>query len=164
MDKFKSVCFSGHRPKSLIWGYNENHKQCKELKEKLKTTILNLINNGYNTFYNGMAEGFDLYAAEILNNLKNQGYNIKIIACLPYKKQSMYYTEKNKDLYSKILKNCDDIYIASNGEYFNGCTIIRNKYMVENSSVLVCYLLSHVGGTANTVNIAKKKGLQIIQL
>ena len=163
-NKENSVCFSGHRPKNLAWGYNENHPDCKKLKEKLQKTILNLVNKGKTTFYCGLAEGFDLYVGEILIALKQQNFQIKIIGCLPCKDQAKYYHPASIDKYIKILASCDDLYYASSGHYFNGCTIKRNKYMVDNSSILVCYATSAFGGSASTLRYAMKKDLTIIEL
>lgn len=38
----------------------------------------------------------------------------------------------------------------------------RNRYLVDNSSVCVCYLTEDTGGTAYTVNYAIKSGLKVI--
>ena len=40
----------------------------------------------------------------------------------------------------------------------------RNRHLVDNSSVCVCYLNKENGGTAYTVDYAGKKGLEIINL
>ena len=36
----KKCCFTGHRPKSLPFGYNEEEPSCKKLKELLDVGIL----------------------------------------------------------------------------------------------------------------------------
>lgn len=41
---------------------------------------------------------------------------------------------------------------------------IRNRYMVDHSSRLICYYDGQLGGTDYTVNYARKKGLDIINL
>ena len=40
----------------------------------------------------------------------------------------------------------------------------RNRHLVDNSSVCVCYLTKDSGGTAYTVRYAKEKGLEIVNL
>lgn len=49
-------------------------------------------------------------------------------------------------------------------QYTKGCMHKRNRHLVDNSSVCVCYLNRESGGTAYTVNYAKKNGLEIINL
>jgi hypothetical protein len=41
---------------------------------------------------------------------------------------------------------------------------MRNKFMVENSSCLVCYWDGQTGGTAQTIDMAEKCGLSIVNL
>ena len=38
----------------------------------------------------------------------------------------------------------------------------RNRHLVDNSGICVCYLTKDKGGTAYTVEYEKQKGLQII--
>ena len=71
-NKLQSVSFTGHRPSSLPWGYNSNDKRCINLKEKLKIIIKKLFEIDITTFYNGLAEGFDMYAMEVLLELKKE--------------------------------------------------------------------------------------------
>ena len=40
----------------------------------------------------------------------------------------------------------------------------RNKWMIEHSSLLICYQSSGRGGTAYTVNSAEKNGVPVINL
>ena len=40
----------------------------------------------------------------------------------------------------------------------------RNRHLVNHSSACICYLEKPTGGTAYTVNYARKCGLQIINL
>ena len=49
-------------------------------------------------------------------------------------------------------------------QYTRGCMFKRNRHLVDNSSVCVCYLTKDSGGTAYTVDYAEKKGLEIINL
>lgn len=79
------VCLSGHRPKSLPWGYNENMYCCKVFKEDLEKIFINAIEYGIHTFLTGMAEGFDMIATEILIKLKEKYKHIRIIAVIPCK-------------------------------------------------------------------------------
>ena len=40
----------------------------------------------------------------------------------------------------------------------------RNRYMVDNSGLCVCYWIRDKGGTAYTVHYAEKEGLKIINI
>ena len=69
----KTCAFSGHRPQSLPFGYCESDIHCLLLKQELEKTIIKLnSNNDVTHFITGMALGVDMYAAEIVLNLKSQ--------------------------------------------------------------------------------------------
>lgn len=159
-----SACFTGHRPNALPWGYDQNHSDCKALKKRIKEVLIKLIEIGITTFYNGLAEGFDLYSAQILCELKSEGYPIFIVGCIPCENQADYFSAENKELYNQIKNSCDRLYYVTHGHYFKGCTFIRNKYMVDNSSILIAYCHKDTGGTASTLKYAEKKGLEIIRI
>lgn len=40
----------------------------------------------------------------------------------------------------------------------------RNRHLVDNSGVCVCYLTRNSGGTAYTVNYAKKQGVNVFNI
>jgi uncharacterized phage-like protein YoqJ len=69
--KSKSVCFTGHKNQKLIWGFNESDEHCLIMNDNLRIEIEKAINSGYETFYSGMALGFDLICVEIILELKN---------------------------------------------------------------------------------------------
>ena len=61
----KTCAFTGHRPKGL--SYPESVVRCTALKEKLRSLIVKLMEEaGVTHFISGMAQGVDMYAAEIV--------------------------------------------------------------------------------------------------
>ena len=70
--KTVSCAFTGHRPQSLPFGFNETDSRCIALKMALHDQIINLIEtNGVTHFISGMAIGVDMFAAEIVLDLKS---------------------------------------------------------------------------------------------
>ena len=128
----------------------------------LERVILNLVKNGVTKFLCGMAVGFDLKAAQAVLSLKEK-YNLQLVACLPCGNQSEKFSEKNKILYNGIIEKCDEV-IVMEREYTKGCMFARDRYLVDNSDLLVCFLRKRSGGTYYTVNYAKKTGKKIIEL
>ncbi len=121
-----------------------------------------LIKRGIDTFYCGMAKGFDLAAAEIVLGYK-ASCGVKLIACIPYEGQAEYFSFSDKERYENILNYCDEKVIFSKN-YNRWCMHARDRYMAENSSVVVCYLRKKSGGTFYTVEYAKSLGLKIIEI
>ena len=68
--KTKKCAFTGHRPQSLPFGFNEADERCIALKQKLRDEIIRQIEeNGVTHFITGMAIGVDMFAAEIVLGL-----------------------------------------------------------------------------------------------
>lgn len=149
-DLFTTCCFTGHRV--LKKDFNV---------ENLEKVIEKVIKNGYKTFLVGMAVGFDTVVFETLLKYKKQ--NIDIIACVPCKNQNKYFTKKQNEKYNELLLSADKVVYISD-EYYDGCMQKRNRYMVDNSSILIAYLYSNMGGTKYTVNYAEKNGKTIIYI
>ncbi|MBQ7348842.1 MAG: DUF1273 domain-containing protein, partial [Clostridia bacterium] len=68
-----------------------------------------------------------------------------------------------KKEYKEMLNSADDRIIISE-KYTSYCMQKRNVFMVDNSQFLVCYLRDNKGGTFNTVNYAKRKNIEIINV
>lgn len=147
-DKETTCSFTGHR--ILKKDFSE---------EKLYCFIENIIKKGYKTFLSGMAIGFDTECFECLIKLKEK-YNIDVIACVPCKNQAEKFNIKDREKYYYLLKKADKIIILYN-EYNEKCMSERNKYMVDNSSLLIAYLYVSKGGTYSTVKYALKKGKKV---
>lgn len=128
----------------------------------LKNVIKNLAKTGVKKFLCGMAVGFDMEAAKAVLSLKKK-YKLELVACLPCEGQSAKFSDKNKELYDGILKECDEI-ITLAPAYVSGCMQKRDRYLVDNCDVLVCFLRRNSGGTYYTVNYAKRKDKKIIEL
>lgn len=100
-----TVCFTGHRPQKLPWGYNENDERCISMRNRTKIEIENSIKKGYHTFLCGMALGFDMICAEIVLELKQKYPYIKLIGAIPCKNQSSQWPKSQQDRYSNLIKH-----------------------------------------------------------
>ena len=159
-----TVCFTGHRPQGLPFGFNENHPDCIQLKKRLADEIGTLIAQGADTFYTGMAQGVDTFAAEAVLTCKKTNPDICLIAAIPCPDQAKKWSAESKKRYNSILEQCDETVLV-NPCYFNGCMHVRNRYMADRSDILLAvYDGNPKGGTASTVQYAKKKGLTVIEI
>ncbi len=151
----KTCCFTGHRTISKM--------DYDKVKEILYETVRSLIERGVIYFGSGGALGFDTLAAEIVLELKERYPQIKLIMVYPCKNQTVYWKEKDIEIYRKIKESCDK-YVYMSEKYDSFCMHKRNRHLVECSKYCICYLKRHSGGTAYTVNYACEKGLTIINL
>ena len=151
----KGCCFTGHRSIDK----NDEMMIVQELEKAIETEIV----GGVLDFYNGAAYGFDLMAAQVVLQMKNKYENIKLHLIIPNEKQSAKWDEEQIRIYDFVKNNADSVEVLSE-HYFRGCMQIRNRMLVDKSDFCICYIRKDSGGTAFTLNYAKKKGLKIIYL
>lgn len=145
-----SVAFSGHRE-----GVFDS-----ALAACLKEEILKANSMGFNTFLSGMADGFDLFAAAMVAELKESN-NLRFVAVIPY--QGHILSSKQRELYQEVLSVADEVVTLASG-YNSAVFHVRNGYLVDHSARLIAYHSGKRGGTANTVTMAFKAGLDIVNM
>ncbi len=151
----KTCCFTGHR--------KIDPKQYELVSKRLDMILEDLIASGYCYFGVGGALGFDTMAAQAVLKLKGKYSQIKLILVLPCLSQADAWSKNDQRIYEEIRSRADKIVYISQ-EYTKECMLRRNRHLVDNSSVCICYLTKSVGGTAYTVNYAIQKGVKIINL
>lgn len=118
-----------------------------------------LIEEGYDTFCCGMARGFDLTALACLVDLKER-YHVRIEACIPYRGQDKGLPFEAREAYRHLIQWCDvKTYLAEH--YYQGCMLVRNRYMVSKSDLVFAYLTQRGGGTSFTVDYAIDRGIPV---
>lgn len=96
--KTKKCAFTGHRPQSLPFGFNEADERCIALKQKLRDEIIRQIEeNGVTHFITGMAIGVDMFAAEIVLGLKSAYNGITLECAIPCETQAEKWSEALRD-------------------------------------------------------------------
>lgn len=149
----KTVCFTGHRELPA--------DDLPEISKRLEDTLATLIEQGYRYFGAGGALGFDTLAAQTVLELKKDYPNIKLILVLPCKTQTRGWEQEDIEEYDRIIGAADKVVYTSQN-YYRGCMQNRNRHLVDFSSLCICYLNKSTGGTAYTVDYAKKNKLTII--
>lgn len=159
----KTTCaFTGHRPKSFPWKYNEAASDCVLLKEVLAEQIKALAERGVTDFLSGMALGVDLWCSQIVLGLRKENPALRLHCILPCEGQESKWTASAQEYYRSILVQANEV-IYVEQEYSRGCMLKRNRYMVEHSSVMLAvYNGKWRSGTAATMRYAQKMGREII--
>lgn len=159
----KNTCaFTGHRPSKLPWKYNETDPRCVAMKATLTEQIEMLVDRGVTDFLSGMAEGTDVYCAEIVLALREKNPTLKLHCILPCTAQADKWSVSARERYRAILKQADSIVYVSREQY-KDCMLDRNRFLVEHASILLAvYSGAQRSGTGATVNYARKMGREII--
>lgn len=71
------VCFTGHRPEKLT-------RSEETIRKDLEIQICQAVADGLNVFITGMARGVDIWAAQIVLMLRDEGYDVKLMCACPY--------------------------------------------------------------------------------
>jgi len=122
----------------------------EDVKRELRREILVAIADGYTWFLSGMAEGTDLYFSEIVAELKTDNPSLSLGAVLAHPGR---LKSRDKD-FQRLLKTCNSVVIRSS-EYTPNCYLLRNRYMVmESSRVIAVYDGREKGGTAAAMRYA----------
>ena len=151
-----ACAFTGHRPKSFPWGYNENAPGCVMLKEVLAAQISALAERGVTDFLSGMAQGTDLWCAQIVLDLRKKNPALKLHAILPCEGQESKWTASAQALYHSILEQANEIVYVEQ-EYSRDCMLKRNYYLVDHSTILLAvYNDIRRSGTGATLRYAQQ--------
>ena len=67
---FFTCCFTGHRPKGMPFGYDEESRLCGLIKDRIYVEIERHIELGVRRFVSGMAQGADIWCAEAVMDYK----------------------------------------------------------------------------------------------
>lgn len=162
MRRANTACFTGYRAVKLPWGNKEDSLGAKLLRLELLGNIRSASGHGITHFIVGMSDGVDIMAAEMALGLREE-LGLTLECAVPFPEQAIYYTSGDKRRYGRILERADKKTLLSN-EYATGCYELRNKYMVDQSSLLIAVFDGVAGGTRSTVEYAKKNNVETIIL
>jgi uncharacterized phage-like protein YoqJ len=156
----KCCAFTGHRPQSLPFGFREAAPECTALKQCLREQIITLAELGVTHYISGMAIGVDMYAAEIVLELKAVYPKLTLECAFPCETQAVKWSEPLRERYYNIAAQCDQETLLQT-HYTAGCMQRRNRYMVDQSDLLLAVWNGRPSGTGKTVLYAQSKGHSI---
>lgn len=150
-----TVCFTGHRQLA--------DSQLPALSARLDNVLSKLYDMGYRRFICGGALGFDMLAAERVIDMKEHLPGVQLVMAIPCAAQSRAWPIADGQRYERILYAADETHVLSK-VYYKGCMAVRNRFMVDRSSYVVCYLTDTKGGTASTVAYAFKENISLLNI
>lgn len=149
-------CFTGHRPEKL-------QRSEGEIRVDLECEIRKAIHDGLNVFITGMARGIDIDAAEIVLQLRAEGYPVRLICASPYPGFERSWSQTWQTRYRTVMVAADLVrYICP--QYSKECFQIRNKWLVNHSSRVIAVFNGRPSGTKNTIDYALRQGVPVIQI
>ncbi|MCH5213538.1 MAG: DUF1273 family protein, partial [Oscillospiraceae bacterium] len=104
-------------------------------------------------FISGCALGTDLWAAEIVLELKEEYPNITLEAAVPCRNQTASWNIKDKERYEQLLSRCDTVTVLQE-RYTADCMQKRNIYMVSAADYVIAVWNCKPSGTSKTIQHA----------
>lgn len=144
--------------KVTLFGHRELYEHCK-VEKKLSFILRDLMQaNPYVKIYIGRNGEFDIFAASVIKQIQKSlgNNNSELTLVLPYSNKDIEYYEQYYD--NIIIPKC--VRIA----FPKGAITKRNRWMVEESDLFICYVEHENGGAYNALKYAKKLGKKIINL
>lgn len=127
----------------------------KEIEPTLRATLVDLIeNHGATEFYVGINGNFDTMVRRQLENLSQTypiTYNV-VLAYLPTKKSE--YDDYTNTIYPEGIETSPKRFAIS----------YRNKWMVEQSDIVITYVARTYGGAWQFKALAERQGKMVIEL
>lgn len=150
--------FTGHRPEKLVG------KESYVIKE-LRSAIEAAIAAGYTTYITGCSRGVDLWAADIVLEMRRHDKRIKLICAIPFEGFADKWPIDWRKHLELVKKNADWIHVVSKG-YYDSVYQDRNIWMVNKASKVIAVCDGNPSGTMNTVRYAEgqKVPVHIIQV
>lgn len=147
-------CFTGHRPEKLKIPEDR-------LVLLLEEEIRKAIAGGFTTYITGMAKGTDLIAGEIILRFREQDDRLKLICALPHPSFGLHWGGGWTERFQRVLAAADlSRTICPSFSYVS--YQVRNKWLVDHSSLVIGVFNGERGGTKNTLDYAKRTGVPCV--
>ena len=150
------VCFTGHRPWKIPIPESS-------LRIATSNAVADAISHGYTTFISGMAQGFDIVAAETVLEYRKRNPSIRLICALPFPDYNLNWDYHWKSRCKQVLLQADLTRTIS-PSYTPNCYQLRNQWMVRHSSLVIAMYLCAPSGTKNTIDYAESLGVPVERL
>jgi uncharacterized phage-like protein YoqJ len=147
-----TISFTGHRPQK-IGGFGE----INPVKDFIVSELIKKLEElKPDKCISGMAQGFDIWAAQTCVKMK-----IPFIAAVPFKGQENVWPDESKKIYHNLLDLAEEVVIVSTGGYAIWKLQVRNQWMVDNSDEIIACFDGSPGGTKNCIVYATNKNKKI---
>lgn len=127
---------------------------CEPIKPLIREVLLNLIKEDVTRFYVGNNGLFDSMVISVLKELKKEFSEISFFVVLAYLPKAKYEMELYETIYPEGIERAPIRFAIS----------FRNKWMIQKSEYVVCYVTRPQGGAAQFYEMALRKNKKVINL
>ena len=166
-----SACaISGHKPTRFKWKYNENNNGCKRLKRRVRDQLIRLYEQGVRRFYLDGSLGVDIWAGELLLELKEQPEysDIELVLVLPFPRHDAEWDKVSRQRLSRLRQRSTEVVVAGTSENPPAVNFkLRDQYLINHTDcVLAVYDNNPEDRSAvnRVVTYARRKNMPITLL
>lgn len=146
--------FAGHRPEKVIGSEGK-------IIVEVRKAILKAIDDGYQVFLTGMSRGVDLWAADIVIELRRHNKKIKLVCVIPFEGMDDRWSVDWQKHFNLVRMQADCVQVLSD-RYAPDSYQKRNDWLVEHSSRLIAVFNGDPSGTRNAINYAQQQGVSTL--
>ena len=124
----------GQHPLRFPWGFDEEDDGCRRMKLEIAQRIMELRQRGVTEFQVACDPGVGLYAAEIINILREKDKSLRLVCVIPHEEQATKWTPQLRERYFNMLANaeldCINFHEQPNAQLLAYQRIIRQSTVV----------------------------------
>lgn len=156
----KACVITGYKPHELGI-FSVNHPSIEILKYSLRNKIVQSMDEGIEWFVISGQTGIELWAADVILDLKKEGYPAKLAVLIPFLNQEEKYPDPVKTDYHRIMEEADFSDAISKKNYENPAQFRqKNVFLVSNSSgCLIVYDEESPGSPQYFLSVARQKAV-----
>lgn len=136
-------------------------KEKQKIKEKAVEEIEKLRSDGVKNFISALEEGVDLFAADYISRTKKENETLE--CAVAFEEQAKNYSEKQREDYFSLCEKCDTLSFVSRKRNF-GCKTKRDRYMIEQSDIVLCFWDKFAPYTGELLQFAVTKNKKIVYI
>lgn len=135
----KVLAISGYKPFELGI-FKNDHPSVFYIKAAIKKTLIPMIEDGLEWIMISGQLGLELWAAEVIFELKSEYPDVKLAVITPFLEQEANWSENNTEYYKSILAQADFIDSVTKKKYEKPWQfVLKNKFFIEKSDALLLF-------------------------
>ena len=111
----------------FAWGFDEEAAECHDMKMELAQQIMVLRQQGVTHFSVACDYGVGLYAAELINVLRDNDPELMLFCVTPYEEQATKWTPELRERYFDMLVKCSHMSAVSHWKLRMACAQLEDE-------------------------------------
>lgn len=154
-------CFTGHRQRHFP--FSTESAEFAAFRAALDRAVEEAAKSGRTHFLSGMCEGVDLWGAESVLRLRERDPRVTLEAVVPFAGQERSWAPADRALYRELLEQCQITTVMAQG-YYKGCYFVRDRFLVDNASMMIAACAREEGGSRFTMDYALRHAVPVVNL